>query len=243
MTIDTMITLFDLIQDKANSAYFTDNEKLEFLNRAQIMFINEYNENNFPGDVRINERGFISTRSLENTLGNTDILTPLIVGNMEFINLSGGRLSTDSDGNLLNSSLESAITFNSGQSREVLKLLSLALIDGSNRYPIKYVRHNDLYKFLNNDFLVPTTRFPLYTINGDGYQVFPQVQSNLVASVVRYPIDLVYIDQGNAGNVSSELDDFTHDRILSIALDIAGISSRDQALIQLQEVINKEDRL
>jgi hypothetical protein len=239
MTIDTMITLFDLIQDKPNSVYFDDAEKLEFLNRAQVMFLSEYNENNFPGDIRITERGFISTRSLENTLGNTDILRPLVVGNMTTTD-GVTPITTDSNGNLLNSTIETAIGFNSGQTTPVLKLLSMALSDDT---PLKYVRHNDLYKFINNDFLSPTNAAPLYCINNDGYQVYPQAVHMLIVSVVRQPVPMVFIAAGNPGNVSCELDDFTHDRILAIALEQAGVASRDSALVNLRDIINHQDRV
>lgn len=242
MTIDTMLTLFDIIQDKSNSAYFTDAEKVELINRSQIMFLTEYNENNFPGDIRITERGFISTRSLENTLGNTDILKPLIVGNMTTTNGSTA-ISTDANGNLTNATIETAIAFNSGQSTGVLKLLSLALVDGSDNRPIKFVRHNDLYKFIENDFLTPTTEFPLYCINNDGYQVYPQAANDIIVSVIREPVQVVFIGPSDPGNVDCELDDFTHDRILAIALEQAGVASRDSAIVNLREILNHQDRV
>ena len=60
-----MITLFDQIQDKPNEAYFTDSEKMEFINRAQIIFISEYTENYYEGGPQTKEKGFVGGRGTD----------------------------------------------------------------------------------------------------------------------------------------------------------------------------------
>lgn len=240
-----MLDLFDILQDKSNEPYFTNEEKLILLNSAQNTFLSEYMENNFPGGIGITERGFISARSIENTLGNSDILKPLIVANMQEINGSGDKLMTNSNGRVSETDINTAITHNSGSSTPVLKLLSLALVSGggSTLSSVKYNRHNDLFKSINNGFLTPTTTEPIYVIDGNGYIVYPNAVHELDMSVLRYPVDMVFVSEGSGSNVDCELDEQVHERILAIALEMVGISTREVFLDRIREKINHQDRV
>ena len=57
----------------------------------------------------------------------------------------------------------------------------------------------------------------------------------LFINVVRTPCPLRYDPLNSNNNVSCELPDFTHDDIMAIALDDAGVASRDQALMTLNQ--------
>lgn len=231
MTTQEMLDYFDLLQDKVNSDYFSEDEKLTFLNEAQIIFLNQHMEKEVEGALNFYERGHIDSRSLENTLGNTDILYPLVVSDMSSINGGGDLLQTSSGGFLSRENLETAITFNSGASTEPMKILSFGVDVSGATYPKRanFVRHNDLLPHLNNDFLVPTSSSPIWTNDNQGYQFYPKGELDIVASVVRYP-ESISVGQ------DCELQAATHDRIVSIAIEIAVVSSRDGGLAQLNAI-------
>ena len=228
MTISEMVTYFDTLQDKASSAYFSDAEKELFLNRAQIIFIEEMVNSDIDGKLNFYERGNVETRSIENTLGSTDALAPLIVTDMENIDGSNTRLATSSSGNLTKDDIDAAITQSSSKSTGLMKVLAFAVDDGDTYFkPTKYVRQNDLYKFLQNDFLIPTSSSPIWTNHRENFKFYPKEVMNIVASAIRYPEPMV------VGTTGCELPDFTHDKIVSIALNEAGLGSRDDMLMKL----------
>lgn len=241
MTIEEMISLFDIIQDKKNSTYFEDSEKLELLNRAQIIFLSEYMENNFTGAFGSSERGFIAERGIENTIAGSDLLNPLVTI-LRFTDTAETPLVTSASGYIPMSSILTSITHHSGESTDLYKVLSIAVESNDDEVAVTYVRHNDLYKFLNNTFLIPISSRPLYVVDRDSYQIYPKQQYNVIMSVIRYPRDMIFISNGDLSNVDCELDESYHDRIVAIALDIAGVSSRDSALLGLKNILNKQDR-
>ena len=63
----------------------------------------------------------------------------------------------------------------------------------------------------------------------------PLWHMRLLVSVVRTPLPLRYDPINSNNNVSCELPDWTHDDIMAIALDDAGVASRDQALMTLNQ--------
>lgn len=234
LTFLEMKDYFDILHDKYNSGYFTDDEKALFLNRAQMIFLNEHLERELDGALNFYERGHIDARSIENTLGNTDILYPLVVSDMSEINGSGDRLATNSSGFLSRSDLLSAITQNSGQSTNPMKILYFGIDVSGEIYPTsaEYVRQNDILKFLKNSFLSPTSSQPLWTNDNNGYQFYPKEILNLTASVLRYPVEM-------SDSVDCELQGSTHDRIVSIALELAGVGTRDENLLKLNNFRNE----
>lgn len=229
MTLAEMKTYFDVLQDKPNSVYFTDAEKELFIDRAQITLLNEHMEREFPGHPMDTERAVIDARGVENTLGNTDILKPLIVSDMSAIDGGGTKLKTTANGVLSVESLKQAITNHSGKSVEPMKILSFA-VDNGDAYPdsAEYVRINDIHKFLKNYFLLPATNSPVWTHQNDDYLFYPKAVHNIIASVVRYPISVV-------GGNNCELQNSTHDRIINIALELAEMASRDGTLMQIRQ--------
>lgn len=241
MSIEEMLELFDIIQDKKNEPYFEIEEKIICLNASQILFISEFIENNFQGGLGARERGFIADRGIENTIAGSDIIKPLIC-NLSFLNGSGSKLKTSAVGKLSNIDIESSINFHSGVDSRVFKLLSLAVNQSGKTKMARYVRHNDLQKFLENDFLTPSINNPLYVVDQESYQFYPKQEMEVEASVIRYPVDMVYISDNNEGNVDCELDESYQMRIISRAIDIASVSTRDGNLISMNNLLNSHDR-
>ena len=70
-----------------------------------------------------------------------------------------------------------------------------------------------------------------------GYQFGPiNTGARLYFNVLKYPKVVILDDVTPANNVDSDLPDFTHDQIVALALELAGVSSRDENLEQLLQV-------
>ena len=96
--------------------------------------------------------------------------------------------------------------------------------------PVNYTRHNDWAQFLNNAFKVPTNDNPKCYETALDFRFLPINQTTqIVFTVVKFPVvvDITTV-------VNSDMPDFTHDKILAMALELAGIASRDEALIALK---------
>jgi hypothetical protein len=62
------------------------------------------------------------------------------------------------------------------------------------------------------------------------------ISARIYFTVLKYPITVNLDYDTPANNVNSDLPDFTHDKIVALALEYAGISSRDEALAQLVQL-------
>jgi len=114
--------------------------------------------------------------------------------------------------------------------------LSIKAIVGNLSMPVSFVRHNDWAQFLNNSFKTPTINNPKVYETALDYRFLPvNSQMQLVFTVLKYP-QFVDIDAG----ISSDMPDYTHDKIISIALQLAGVASRDVAMIELQKARESE---
>jgi hypothetical protein len=238
MNITEMVSYFDTLQDKKNSVYFEDDEKELFLNRAQLILLTEAMSGHIEGNLNFSERSTIHTRGVENTLGSTDIISPLIASGMSDINGSGTKLRTTAAGVLTKSLVNQAIVYNSGAASSVMRILSF-MVDNGGTYgdSAEFVRENDLPKFLKNDFLIPTNSSPVWTNKNSDYQFFPRSAKNIICSAIRYPVEMSI-----SGVISCELNEFVHDKVVAIALELAGVGSRDMMLAELNAKINRASK-
>ena len=217
MTIQEMTEWFDIIQDKFDSPYFTDEEKELFLNRSQKDFINSY------------VKSMQGVSVIEYPHQFTEMFQTLIEADIP--------VAVDVDGAIPLSSIEGQLSNNTG----VLHVMNVASASSGNintapNTYVKWVRHNDFYKFTRNVFKNPTLEAPVYTQSYKGINIKPSVFSEpFKVTVLRNPQDMSI-----ANDISSEILDIydSHNRIVSIALDYAGVTSRDQALLQLKQVTN-----
>jgi hypothetical protein len=210
MTITAMAQLFDLLQDKYGSPYYTNSEKSLFLNRAMV----EYVGSMLPGDSE--------NKNVEFDEDTTSKIAPLI----SFVN----TLKMGSSGVITKAAI-AAVT----SPAIPWRLLNLGMVLGNVTKPIKFVRHNDWYQFQDNYFKTPSATNPKYVESGLNYNFLPiNVNATIKLTVLSYPT-VVDIDTA----VSSNLPDFTHNEIVALALEFAGIGSRDQNLAQLLQLKSK----
>ena len=214
MNITTMSSYFDLLQDKYGSTYYTDAEKSLFLQRAHIEFVKEL----FPVEDRTNTNVELSQDTISQ-------IAPLIY-EIPYVNMTSG-------GVVLKSTLQTALTGLSATGL-VWRPLSIGWELGGSKKPIKYTRHNDRWEFWDNYFKRPSTSSPKVRETAVSYIIDPaSTGAKVYFTLLKYPavVDIT-------GNVSSDLPDFTHDRIVSIALELAGVASRDSAMAQLLQLKN-----
>lgn len=212
MNIATMVSYFDILQDKYGSTYYTNAEKELFLQRAHIEFVKEL--------LPVNE---ISKENIELSQDTISQIAPLIY-ELPFMNM-------DSSGIISKSSIQTALT-NAVTGGILWRPLSIGLYLSGKNMPVKYVRHNDRWEFANNYFKKPSNTNPKVRETGTNYVFEPILTgAKVYFTVLKYPA-LVSISTPT----NSDLPDHTHDRIVAIALELSGVASRDVALTQLLQL-------
>lgn len=216
MTTVEMMTWFDILQDKYGSPYFTDSEKLLFLNRAQWEYVN--------ATIPSNEGGIVDVEVTENILKNVSTLlfelTPL---------------TQNSSGIITNANINSTLqTVSSDISAEFVKIMRIKVVKNGRTYPAKFARHNDIDAFHNNYFKKPTYNTPKYTLQNGGFQFNPtDTVASIYFTVLKRPKDMTLV-------VNSELPQITHNEIVALGLQFAGVASRDEILQQMNNLqLNK----
>lgn len=208
MTIAGMGELFDILQDKYGSPYYTNAEKSLFLNRAQIEFVNAFLPPSGEG---------LNIELSEDAAQQIDTL----IYDLPYLNMN-------SSGIITKAAVAAALSTASGGGL-LWRRLNIGWVLGNKTVPVKYVRHNDWYEFKSNYFKNPSTDNPKFYETATNYQFAPiYPNAKLYLTVLKYP-KVVDIDTA----VDSDLPDFTHNKIVALALEFAGIGSRDQNLAQL----------
>jgi hypothetical protein len=206
MTISEMHTWFKLLIDKYKSPYFTDTEIDNFINRAQANYVNElvYGRNKTQEGVKVES-------SMENTTQWSMLLTPLIKYNIP--------VTSSSNSLLLYSAIKSGFS-----SDEILAILEVR--DSRQGYEVIQIRHNDFGADKRNYFTRPDTDYRGYRITDTGLLLEPiSVGEPFLVSVIRTPRVV-----NKATTTSCELPKATHEKILAMAVDLAKITTEDEAL-------------
>jgi hypothetical protein len=209
MNITTMGQWFDLLQDKYGSAYFTDAEKSLFLNRAQIEFVSDL----LPTDPT----KVINAELSQDTISQ---IAPLIV------ELS--YLSPNSSGVITKANIQAALT--SADSGAIMwRPLAIGWTYGGIEVPASYIRHNDRWEFQKNFFKRPTVNNPKVRETATSYIFSPATtNARIYFTLLKYPREVSI-----SAPTDSILPDFTHNKIVAIALEFAGIGSRDSNMTEL----------
>lgn len=214
MTAQEMIDWFDILQDKYGSPYFTESEKLLFLNRAQF----EYVKSLFPD----NEGGVLNIEKDWNNLQNVHSLV---------FELSEDTM--DTSGRISRSDITSGLRTVSGDVNcDVFKILSVEFKRGADRFPCKFLRHNDKAEFERNYFKKPDFDNPRVLFQNNVLQFRP------IDTIVKIYITTVKTPKAIAISPASncELPQDTHNQIVALALELAGVASRDEVLSQMNAV-------
>lgn len=211
-----MHELFDIIQDKYSAAYFTETEKDMLFNHAQQLYVNEMLPDNQGGIVNIEHSSLIETNA-----------QPLIY------NLTG--LNMDSEGKIANSTLQTDLNTLSGDTKPVRAILAVYFEKDGETFPISYTRYNDYAKMEPNHFKKASASKVKYLLESNGLLVRPIDETlDITVSVLKSP-RRVSINPV----VDCELPEHTHNYIVAIAIESAGVASRDEALVQLNSVMKK----
>lgn len=215
MIIAQWADYFDILQDKYGSPYFTDTEKSLLFNRASVQFVAEFFPV-IPGEINVElDRDTIAT------------LAPLIY-ELPAITMSASGIITKA---AIQAALV-ALVAGAVLWREVGGIKATL---GTEITAVNYTRHNDWAQFLNNSFKTPTDSNPKVYETALDYRFLPiNTITNMTFTVLKYPKTVLVDSVTPANNINSDLPDFTHDKILALALELAGISSRDASLIELK---------
>ena len=118
-------------------------------------------------------------------------------------------------------------------------------VDLHPRAPVRYMKNYEWRKSTSNIYKEPKSYSPIYYIRNSAAATAPistTQDSKFFITVVKEPRKVRMGNPSIAGSsyIACELPDFTHDEIMAIALDDAGVATRDQALMQLNKA-NKDN--
>jgi hypothetical protein len=211
VTINKAISTFQVLLDKYGSAYLTDEEVCDLLNSA---LRGEYLSRIFPD----NQGGLANFEQDQNVLANIQPLVWTLS-----LNMNGSGILTNAD---INTALRAA-TGDSGDA--YFRIAAIGWTVDGETIPVKFVRNNDRWSSERNVFKKPSSTNPKYSLIGSGLKFYPtSTSATLTVTVVKYP---VLFDAAN-GSDECELGDYTMHNVLGIALKLAGVSVRDQELIE-----------
>jgi hypothetical protein len=210
-----MIELFDQVQDKVGEIYFSQDEKVLFLNTAQNLMVESMVYSRDP------DSGLDTSKQIE------DVLAPLKKKDVNINLPTGGnptraQLDTASGGTLLHVE---------GVKREVENEAETAGTDVFKN--CKWMSSNDREAFAENTFKSPTAQEPWYSFSDGGLYIEPVptagIDLDVKVSTVKLPIQMTAV-------VNTDLPAGVHEKIVANALAIAGIASGDQAIMMFAQI-------
>jgi len=164
----------------------------------------------------------IISSNLEESLNASEVLRPLMLIDLQVSTNSGGVITVEA--------IDNAIENRSGETETFLHILSVA--DDAGR-PVSYIRENDFYKFEQNEFKKTVDEYKGYRIGAEGIRISPIEDSGaFTVSVIKAPKPVNYDTLD-----STDLPETVHDVVLAKALELAGLASHDEALIQMRNVV------
>jgi hypothetical protein len=208
MTLQKAINIFDILQDKYGSPYVDPDETVDLLNMATFEWLNRL----IPSNVG----GVVNYEFDSNILTNIKPLVFAITANM------------NGSGVLTNASIATALQTGGAEAgASWFRIGNVGITVDGELYPIKFKRHNEIFVHERNFFKKGTVTRPSYTIRYDGLKFYPIDAVNLLSlTVVKNP-RLMSLD----GPLNPELDDLNMYNIISIALKLNGIATRDEEII------------
>ena len=238
MTIKEMHSWFDILQAKGLHIEFTSREKDHILNRAQIKFVNEVLQKKYLPSLKENEKAELVYSVTESVISGYDYIYPLL-GMISVTPSSGGAAYFSSMNSTINTVLGTT-------GNKIMTILSVS--DKDNLLPLRYVNGHDRYKQFGNVYRAPKDYDAVYQIDRDSAGNYINIDPNSVTNggtkefrvhFIREPRPMLYSTNG-PDRVHCELPEATHDEIMAIALDDAGVATRDDALMKLNTA-NKDN--
>ena len=247
MTITEMHSWFDILQMKGNNIDFTQREKDHILNRAQLKYVNQLVYKVYIPSLYREEKAKNVYSLAESSADGFEQIRPLIrevvvnpLAAATGAALLGDIRYTDIETSLNNQSVLAPYNYPAGYD-ESRVMVVLGLHDANNGYRVRFVKNFESQKYSQNVFRQPKSHQPIYTISGGIVRIAPTPTSNdpYTVQVIKEPIRM-QLDMGGTNSINCELPDVCHDEIMAIALDDAGIATRDQALMQLNAASKKD---
>lgn len=212
MTLQQTIDLFLYLQDKYGSPNVIDDEVISYLNMATGEYINRL----FPD----NEGSRVNFEFDQNVAMN---IQPLI-WTLSGIAMNASGIVTDT---VLNTALQSAA---SDANATYFRIGGIGLTTNGQTYPVKYVKQNNRWAYEQNYFKKPALTKPKYTPIANGLQFYPiSISTPLTINVVKHPKVMTNADLAN----DMEFSDYAVYNILSIALKLAGLATRDIEMLEI----------
>jgi hypothetical protein len=211
MTLQTAVTIFNILQDKYGSPNVVTSEVIHYFNLA----VNEYLNRLFPDT----QGGLANVESDANTLAQIQPLVYVITG-----------LAIPVGGVIASSTINAQLVITAGSGATYFRILAAEIVDDSGEpFPIRFAKHNNIARYRKNDFKSPVPKDPTYLLRQDGIAIEgPPVATAVRLTVVKTPKSYSPTDL----NADVEFPDYTTYTLITIALKMAGVATRDEELIQ-----------
>ena len=207
MTIQACHDYFDLLADKQEGLYFTDDWKDNFISQACIEYVKQHLPSVENGGVNfeVDQVSYNNLYTLIYTTGTTTMTT-------------GGVVTISALQSLLNTASSSTEPF--------MAILGVNWTKSGKTLPVKWTRQNNWFKDIRNPFKVGDANEPIYKYDKVNMTFYPvDVNASLSFTLLKQPKT---VDLGSG--VGIELPEHTHKRVVEMAVDIAAITMRDQEL-------------
>ena len=245
MTIHEMHSWFDILQMKGANIEFTVSEKNHIINRAQIKYVNEVLQKIYLPSLKANEKSEMVFSPTESAIAGHDAIHPLLFTVTGSSIASNSTISFDSIGGSIGSRLQALNIKPSGWVSPPLMIILGVILDfgvQGKRINCRYLNTTDRHRNQTNIYRQATMSQPTYSLEENRINIEPNAVAGeeYIVYGVREPEPVFYNNDRTGTSIDCELPNFTHDEILSIALDDAGVVKRDQALMTLNKA-NKEN--
>lgn len=222
MTIQSLHDWYNILLDHYNEPYFNSAEIDRFINNGAISFVTDIVFKEFFPVLGENEKGAQVLDSMESVSQGLEMIQPLVFANIPVV-LSAGIAPNE----WINSTLR-AITGDENDS--VMHIVSVShTLDGEERV-VGFVRHNDRVRFKANVFKTPSEKNPKYSIVRQGLLVEPSIDIVNI-TIVKYPRKVSLLN-----NITLDLPEIAHQKVIAHAIAQSGVASRDDVLLQLQRM-------
>lgn len=236
MNITEMHSWFNILMDSYNEPYFIDTEIDEMLNRGHTDFVNDIIFKEFMESMGQNEKGMQVLNSFESNIQGSEVLQALMMTDLPVSAVSGKITYSDINSQIVS---ELASAGRTEPNSSIMHLISIMKDhDTEGLRIVRFVRHNDIPRFNQNVFKKATDRNPIFKFYYNGISIEPSDNGDYIISCIKFPRKVDIIE-----GIDSELPEFTHPLIIAYALSSAGLASRDDVLLRLQQLSgNKTDR-
>lgn len=210
MTIQEAHDYLDLLLDKAESPYLTDDEKDSLISQACIEYVKRMlpSAENQGANLELDQINYNNLYSLAHTTGSTNMS-------------SGGVVTVSAIQTLLNTA--------SGSTEPFMAILGVNWARSGSTYPVKWVRHNNWFSHLNNYFKQGSASAPKYKYDKTNFTFYPiDINATLTFSLLKQPKAT-----NLAAGTTIELPEHTHKAIIELAVDLAATSLREGDLKSL----------